>query len=543
MEQTDNIKQINRGKLNISTPMKYILLIVLAVITAASVALVNYPDVENVNYTNSDATWHTLLTMQCYDENPASTHKFLPIVTLNGDINKWVTWGATIPDAQGNYYYTSFSPAGYVLPYFFVKIFGLPINETSLYIFNSLLLAATAALIGLIIRRLFADKRFPFLLGAIGAVIYCFIPEVMNSQGIVYWHQSVMQVALAIQLLSFISIAKGSAGRGSYITFFLMCLMNPYIEWTGYVANIGYAIGFFIIYRKNSDTAFKNGGAVLGLTAASFMLFALHYMSVVSVDDLSKALETRFFARSASSHSVSYIDLLKGYIDSFQNIFILIAALLILTLLVYRNLSFIKKSAFFSNKTVFLVAFFPVLENILMKNHAVNYTYDRMKLSFILIFIVCDLMYLIIDRVRGLNLYALPSAAALVLAAAVCAVNIISFPGAREWSIDYRANNRLLADYCTAKYTEKNSVYGLDTYTVRGYINLLFGRSVYEWSSEENDIKNARARNMRYAVTIYIERYGQWNLYELSYIAVNDLKSNTRQIISVKNGAIDVYRQ
>ena len=48
---------------------------------------------------------------------------------------------------------------------------------------------------------------------------------------------------------------------------------------------------------------------------------------------------------------------------------------------------------------------------------------------------------------------------------------------------------------------------------------------------------------MRYAVTIYIERYGQWNLYELSYIAVNDLKSNTRQIIGIKDGAIDVYRQ
>ena len=43
-----------------------------------------------INYLDSDATWHTLLTMQAYDETPISQHKFLPIVSLGGVDNKGI---------------------------------------------------------------------------------------------------------------------------------------------------------------------------------------------------------------------------------------------------------------------------------------------------------------------------------------------------------------------------------------------------------------------------------------------------------------------
>ncbi len=66
-----------------------------------------------IDYLDSDATWHTLLTIECYNETPISQHLFLPIVSMGGEDNKWISWGATIPDKEGNYYYTSFSPAGY----------------------------------------------------------------------------------------------------------------------------------------------------------------------------------------------------------------------------------------------------------------------------------------------------------------------------------------------------------------------------------------------------------------------------------------------
>lgn len=39
----------------------------------------------DIEYWNSDATWHTLLTVRCYDEAPISQHLFLPIVTMGGE--------------------------------------------------------------------------------------------------------------------------------------------------------------------------------------------------------------------------------------------------------------------------------------------------------------------------------------------------------------------------------------------------------------------------------------------------------------------------
>lgn len=519
--------------------VKYALIIAAAIIAAVLTAVIKYPKTESINYVNSDATWHTLLTMQAYDETPVSQHRFLPIVSLGGEINKGIPWGATIPDEYGNYYYTSFSPAGYVLPYFFVKLFGLPMNETSLYIFNTLLLAITAVLIGLIVRRLFNDKKYPFLLGLTAAVFYCFIPEVMNSQGIVYWHQSVMQVTLALQLLCFINIAKGKAGKPSVIAFYILCLLNPYIEWTGYVANISYAIGLFAVFRQNKKSALQKSAAVAGLTALSFMLFSLHYLSAVSVDEFSSALEKRFFARSSSAYT-SLLDLLNGYVQSFGYVFVLIAALLVLVIIAYKGFGWIKKSAFYSNMPVFFVAFFPVLENVVMKQHAVSYTYDRMKLSFVLILIICDLLYLIFDKISGINLSALPASAAAVLMAVVCVVNMFSFlDSGRCWEVDYRENNKLLADYCTARYTESNSVYGLDTRTVRGYVNLLFERSMYERTTKDSVIQEAKNRNMRYAVTIYVGQFGAWNLYEFDRAEIYDLNTGKTKVVSVSEGYLN----
>ena len=59
---------------------KAIILLILSFVLVVSVSIIRYPQ-GDINFVNSDATYHTLLTMQAYDETPASVHKFLPIVT------------------------------------------------------------------------------------------------------------------------------------------------------------------------------------------------------------------------------------------------------------------------------------------------------------------------------------------------------------------------------------------------------------------------------------------------------------------------------
>ena len=135
---------IKKKSLNFNIKLEYLFLVGI-IFVVILVSIIKFRSGE-INYLDSDATWHTLLTMQAYDETPIREHKFLPIVSLGGLDNKGISWGATIPDKDGNYYYTSFSPAGYILPYIFVKIFRLPINEKSLYCFNTLLFAISAVL-------------------------------------------------------------------------------------------------------------------------------------------------------------------------------------------------------------------------------------------------------------------------------------------------------------------------------------------------------------------------------------------------------------
>lgn len=100
-------------------------LIIVAVFMVICVAVFKYRSGE-INYYNADATWHTLLTIEAYNETPISEHLFLPIVSLGSQDDKYIPWGATIPDENGNYYYTSFSVAGYFFPWLFMKTFRLP---------------------------------------------------------------------------------------------------------------------------------------------------------------------------------------------------------------------------------------------------------------------------------------------------------------------------------------------------------------------------------------------------------------------------------
>ena len=82
-------------------------LIILACALSVIVSAYKYRSGE-INYYNSDATWHVLCTIEAYNETPASEHLFLPLVSLGTEQNKYIPWGACVQGKDGNYYYTSF---------------------------------------------------------------------------------------------------------------------------------------------------------------------------------------------------------------------------------------------------------------------------------------------------------------------------------------------------------------------------------------------------------------------------------------------------
>ena len=246
----------------------------------------------DINYRNSDATWHTLLTIQAYEETPITVHKFLPIVTLGAPEDKGIPWGLYLGDEAGNYYYTSFSWLGYFLPWAFIKICHLPINEQSLYIFNTLLQILSVISWILLIGLFYRDNKHRNILLPMAVLPVIFAPEIMHGMGIVYWHQSLMQVTLPLQMIAYLLWRRDQSNRAKY-AFYALTLINPMIEWTGYVANVGFAVLEFVLTRKNALSK-RSILAIMSLTAAAFVLFSLHYLQAVSFQDYFTTLYNRF---------------------------------------------------------------------------------------------------------------------------------------------------------------------------------------------------------------------------------------------------------
>lgn len=448
-----------------------------------------------IDYRNSDATWHTLLTIKCYDETSVSEHLFLPIVSLGGENDKNIPWGATIPDKNGNYYYTSFSPAGFFAAWIFIKLLRLPVSEGSLYIFNNVLLAISAVLFMRLLYLIYEKNRYKELLCFLGGMVYIWCPEILHGLGIVYWSQSVMQVTLLLQISFYYGYAiKGR--RRDKLPFYIMALANPYIEWTGYVANVGFAIAEMLLNWKSDRKKAWGKAVALGvITGVSFGLFCIHYLLRVDPGSFFDALKSRFMTRNITTTTL-LTDVFGGYLKSFLYLWILLFIILIWSFIIKGSLNL-------RDGILFLIIIFPVLENVIMKEHALTYTYDRMKAVWGVIFLFCEAARNILEVRPGKKNTIL----LIILTMLFSTWNLSSYVKNESyiWNVDYRKNNERLAEYVTARYPD-NALYASDT-EIRGYMNLLFGRGIYEGISVDSAKEIAKEKGNESVVFIVKDDY------------------------------------
>ncbi len=468
---------------------------VVVVLVVALNAALRYPT-EEVRYLNEDATWHTLLTVQAYEETPASQHLFLPIDTLGEPADKYIPWGAAIPDDAGNYYYTSFSPAGFFVAWAFIKAFGLPVAESSIYLLGTVTLAVSACVLAALLAAVYEGRRHRAALVLAGALAYVCLPEVLHGMGPVFWHQSVMQVTLPLQVLAWWHAERGS--RGWRVAFWALALANPYIEWTGYVANVGFALAGLIWRRDGWRAGLVHAAGLALVTVCSFGLFCAHYLLRVSATAFFDALLARFVSRGPTSTSTSYATLLARYGTSFALLWALLAGALVWAVVARRGRPRLAPGV----PAMLFVLAFPVLENLVMKQHAVNYGYDRIKLALPVLLLTCELARNALEA-RPRRREGVPAAAGFVAAVAVAsALNVCSYVmgGTYVWPEAYRADNEKIASAVTADYPD--ALYACDSF-VRGYLNLLFGRGIYEYQSPESS--RALADQRGYDTVVLIE--------------------------------------
>ena len=173
-----------------------------------------------------------------------------------------------------------------------------------------------------------------------------------------------------------------------------------------------------------------------------------------------------------------------------------------------------------SNGFLILVTAFPVLENVIMKQHAWAYTYDRMKASFVLIFIICETLRNLLENLESVRF----EQYIIVFLTLLCAVlNLYSYMNDKTytWEIDYRRDNKILADYINEQYPD--ALYAADS-DIRGYMNLLWSRGIYE--RQTFDSAYALAQSLNKDKIIYIGTNGYKIMGVTAYDLINDSKIN-----------------
>ncbi len=133
-----------------------------------------------------------------------------------------------------------------------------------------------------------------------------------------------------------------------------------------------------------------------------------------------------------------------------------------------------------------LITGFPMLENLIMMQHAYQFSFDRIKLAaplLILLSIIC----LKVSGDRWVK--ALVSVSVLTIATNVL-VFLYDGHRFREWGNATQQNEAVVTRLKQDPLSEC-SVYGTKR-QVRGYLNLLFQRDIFEWSDFSDLVRQAR---------------------------------------------------
>lgn len=182
-----------------------------------------------------------------------------------------------------------------------------------------------------------------------------------------------------------------------------------------------------------------------------------------------------------------------------------------------------------------MVLAFPILENIIMKQHALEYTYDRMKASFLLSFLICEMIHQLLLNCENKKMTAIV-ASGLVITTGMFNLNSYMHDEEYIWSTSYQAENRKIAAYINKNYAD--SVLGIENLSIRGYMNLLFDRGIYEYTDIEFLRSQATEKRKRYAVILDVENLGNWNVYDLGGATVYDMQTGEYLKIIAKEDEI-----
>ncbi|WP_101341202.1 hypothetical protein [Cereibacter azotoformans] len=438
-----------------------------------------------------EATYHTLWTIEALEASPPSAHHFLPTVTLDPAPGNPVRWGSTVPTSGGSYIYTSFPPLGFLAPMYGLESLSLKVTFLNLALFNALVgLGAALGIGGFMravalreIRNPAERERAGWLIFAAMAISYLCLRESLVSHGAVYWPHSLSQLCLVFGSWAAFRLLCGQRDPVSLGGLLVACALYPLLEWTGYVFNVGVALAFaidgLVLRRKALRPALGLPFALAGVTLLAGGGTLLHYVLAIGAPEMMRALAHRAVDRSLRPDAVA---LPLGYLVSFAGLLLtgLAAALTI------------RRNALLRGRPelllLFLLVTFPMVENLVMMQHATQFSFDRLKLA----------LPLLLAMTVAAAAHGRTGVRALVAGAGfVVVTNVATFEldaGRYDaWGTAVARNGEVIGRF------RRDPLAGCSLMgasgAVRGYLNMAFHRDIFEFVSADGLAGEAERRD------------------------------------------------
>ena len=262
-------------------------------------------------------TAHTLLTLNIWDDNGVSTHKFSPVYTFHSRQDKNIqSLTSGIVDAKGDYYYVSYPPFSFLFAYAVFSVVQAPMNVYSMYCLNLSIHFLTVILLYLVIHAILRTKPFSQYLdaGIIGAIFYLFLPLPLWCHGHIYFADTIIQpMWLAGILLAFKMIFADRANNPHYLmgigaVIFLMI----YTEWLGVF--FAFIVACYALVRAFMDKRYWNLVATIVLVAvASLSLTLIQYSSIAGFEEFINASVNKYISRGGLLSQELYINYIRVY--------------------------------------------------------------------------------------------------------------------------------------------------------------------------------------------------------------------------------------
>ena len=470
-------------------------------------------------YENMDATYHVLLTVKSYMETPITIHKFLPIVTLGESIDKNINWGAAVPDEFGNFYYISFPQFGFIFPYIYFKLFNIMPDIKELINLNFLLNFFTGITLFYLVseflktNKIFRDSRL--FISFLSVLIYFYSTESLFSQGPIYWHHSLFQFLWILQLLCLLRFNNLKMNNEISVFFYpiftIVSFLIPFTEWTGYLSNFILFITMHFYFKNKKIT-----NIIYYSTVLSLIIYIIPFVKTVDMDIFLTIMKKRFITRSIASNNVNIFNLFTSYFSSFGSLLILLVISFVLFF--YKRSDNLKsKMDRKENIIFFIIISFPCLENILLKQHAYYYHFDRLKVFIPLLFLFLQIIPLFYKKkLIFISIFTI----------IVMSLNLISYrASSRIVDISYavKQNNRIIAEI--KPLITSNTVLCLNNF-VRGWPVLAFNHNIYENQDIDSCIAKIEKRDSEQGIMLYGKRFSS-GFYEIvSYTEILEKNGN-----------------